>query len=495
MARQPKRRALLVSPLPPGHDDFTGRKVLILGVGVLGGGIGMAKYCAEHGADLRITDLRNADQLRPALKALEGIKAEYIWGRHRDEDIDWADIVVRNPGVPPHHRLLERARAQGKPVEMEIPYFIRNCPARLIAVTGTKGKTTTTMVLHRFLEASGRKVAVAGNMGESAMPLLDVLGPDDEVLLEVSSYQLEGLADRGGPVSIAVITNVEDDHLDRYGTLERYREVKAAIGRGQSDADWLVLPASDRALAELCEGYRSRKVYVHEVDAPAGSHDWTAGAANVDIHDQAVVWHAPDGRRTPIADMQGLKLLGAHNRVNVAFAAAAAHIAGRSSGQITGAMRSIVPVAHRLEPIGRAGHIEFINDSAASAPLAVVAALDALAGRRPVVITGGDDKAADYAMMITALADAEAPVVLLPGTATGRLRADMAAMGYKYPVLGALTMAEAVDRAFDLASCEPGAEVVLLSPGFSSHSVFINEFDRGNQFREGAERIIGRAAG
>jgi UDP-N-acetylmuramoylalanine--D-glutamate ligase len=473
------------------QDDFAGRKVLILGIGILGGGIGMARYCAEHGAELRITDMRRADQLEPALKALQGIKAEYIWGRHREEDIDWADIIVRNPGVPPNHRLLARAREQGKLIEMEIAYFIRNCPARLIAVTGTKGKTTTATILHHFLEASGRKVALAGNMGESAMPLLDTLTPDDEVLLEVSSYQLEGLMGRGGGcIDIAIITNVEDDHLDRYGTLESYRAVKASIGEGQSEADWLVLPGWDRALAELCERYPSRKVFVHKADSPAGPSDWADAAANVYIHDEAVWWHSPDGQATPIADMRCLRLLGTHNRVNVAFAAAAAYLAGRSPGQMTGAMQSIAPVAHRLEPVGKAGRIEFINDSAASAPLAVVAALEALAGRRPVVITGGDDKAADYSVMIAALQDAEAPVVLLPGSATGRLADDLAAMGYKYPVVAVTTMAEAVDRAFALASAEPGVQVVLLSPGFSSHSAFVNEFDRGNQFREGAERIF-----
>lgn len=479
-----------MSPLLSDDDDFSGRKVLILGIGILGGGIGMARYCAGHGAELRITDMRRAEQLQPALKALQGIAAEYILGRHRAEDIDWADIVVRNPGVPSINPLLARARSQGKRIEMEIPYFIRNCPARLIAVTGTKGKTTTTTVLHHFLEASGGKVALAGNMGESAIQLLDALRPGDEVLLEVSSYQLEGFAERGGgAINIAMITNVEDDHLDRYGTLERYRNVKASIGQGQADSDWLILPAWDRALAELCEQDPARKVYVHSCDTSAASYDWTLASINVEIRDETVWWHAPGGSRTLIADMHGLKLLGAHNRVNVAFAAAAGYAAGRSPDQMTGAVKSLAPVTHRLEPIGETGGIEFINDSAASAPLAVVAALEALTGKRPVVITGGDDKAADYSPMMAALQDAEAPVVLLPGSATARLRADLAAMGYKYPVVAAATMAEAVDRAFALATAEPGVQVVLLSPGFSSHSVFINEFDRGTQFRDGFERI------
>jgi UDP-N-acetylmuramoylalanine--D-glutamate ligase len=471
--------------------SFQGRKVLILGVGILGGGIGMARYCHDHGATLRITDLRGPNQLRLALEALSDIGAEFILGCHREEDIDWADIVIRNPGVPPDHPLLARAKAQGKPIEMEIAYFIRHCPAKLLAVTGTKGKTTTTTMLHQFLRASGTDVALAGNMGESAMLLLDRLKPEDEVLLEISSYQLEGLLDHAGSIDIAVITNVEDDHLDRYHSLANYREVKASIGKGQSSEEWLILPAWDRDLAQLCDQFPSRKVYVDKSDSSGRPYRWTQSAINVVVRDDEVLWSSPHEGETLIADLHGLSLLGSHNRVNAAFAAAAAHIAGRSSSQISGSVRSIVPVSHRLESIGKADGVEFINDSAASAPLAVVAALEALASRRPVVIAGGDDKAADRSLMLRALQHAEAPVILLPGSVTASLRADLAAMKYRYPVSVVANMAEAVEQAFRVANAEPGRDVVLLSPGFSSHSTFINEFDRGMQFRNAAERIIG----
>ncbi len=330
--------------------DFNGKKVLILGLGILGGGIGMARYCARHGATLRITDLRSVEHLRPALAALSDLEAEYVLGEHRAEDIDWADIVIRNPGVPPSHPLLRRASSQGKPIDMEMAYFIRHCPARMLVVTGTKGKTSTTSILYSFLRSSNPDVGLAGNMGESAIDLLDNLRASDEMLLEVSSYQLEGLLDHPAPVNIALITNVGDDHLDRYGSIASYRQVKASVGKGQTSEDWLILPGWDEALIELCAAYPSRKVLVH-----AAGHDGDsahAGPRSADVHliGEGVSWTGTDGKAQLIADLSELRLLGSHNRVNVAFAAAAAHIAGRSAAQITGAIGGLEPVAHRLQP-------------------------------------------------------------------------------------------------------------------------------------------------
>ena len=469
--------------------EFSGRKVLMLGIGILGGGIGMAQYCARHGATLRITDLRSPEHLQVAFSALSDIDPEYILGRHREEDIDWADIVIRNPGVPPDHPLLERARAQGKPVDMEMAFFIRNCPARLIAVTGTKGKTTTTTVLYEFLRTANPAIGLAGNMGTSAIDLLDGLSPADEVLLEVSSYQLEGLVADPGRISIALITNVDDDHLDRYGSLEAYRRVKASIGKAQASDDWLILPAWDGELMELCRPYPSRKAFVRAGPAdPAGAGS-AADGVQVTVADGKVHWHEPGEPARCIADLRGLRLLGSHNQLNVAFAAAAAHAAGRWPADVTSAVGSLQPVPHRLEPVASAGRVNFINDSAASAPLAVVAALEALAGRKAVVIAGGDDKSADTEPMLAALDKVQAPVVILPGTMQQHLMSALARRPYQYPVVEAASMSDAVRRAYDLAKADPAIEVVLLSPGFSSHSAFINEFDRGAQFREAAARI------
>jgi UDP-N-acetylmuramoylalanine--D-glutamate ligase len=470
---------------PP--SALAGRNVLIWGLGILGGGTGTARFCAAHGARLRITDLRSREVLAPALAELADIDAEYVLGTHREEDIRWADVVFRNPGVPPTHDLLRLAHELGTPVEMEIAYFARHCPARMYFVTGTKGKTTTTAMLHRFLSASGTDLPMAGNMGQAAMTLLDALSPDDEVLLEVSSQQLEGLADRGAPVRVAVITNVDDDHLDRYGTLSRYRRVKLAIAEGQGPDDWLILPAWDSVLAQEAAPYAAKKVYVCRPGS--GERTLPGASATVEIAADAVLWHGDGGSRE-IARLGELTLAGEHNRINLAFAAAAAYAAGREPSVITSAVAGIKPVRYRFEPVGSHGGVEFVNDSAASAPLAVVAALDALEGRRAVVIAGGVDKAADYATLARRLTEVSAMVVLLPGTATKRLREELDALDHRLTLVEAFSMPEAVESAWQFARTTPDVSVVLLSPGAASFGLFVNEFDRGAQFTACVDRLI-----
>jgi UDP-N-acetylmuramoylalanine--D-glutamate ligase len=468
--------------------ELRGKNVLVLGLGILNGGIGTALYCAEHGARLRITDIRPEAILRPALNALKQVEAEYILGRHREEDIHWADVVFRNPGVPPDHDLLRLAKSLGKYVEMEIAYFARHCPARMYFVTGTKGKTTTTTALHSFLCAEGKTVPVAGNMGEAAMPLLDSLGRADEVLVEVSSYQLEGLERRGAPIHVAVITNIGDDHLDRYGSVDRYRRVKLAVAEGQGPDDWLVIPGWDAVLAGACAEFAAKKVYVRRPGQPPVPEAEISPTAIVEVGVGTVVWRDAS-QETVIADLESLQLIGDHNRLNVALAAAAAFAGGRTPAAISSRVPLLRPVQHRLEVVGELGGVSFINDSAASAPVAAVAALEAMPGKRAVVLAGGQDKGADYSAMAAKIVAAGARVVLLPGSATEKLTKEFVAAGYREEQLHEHSMRDAVFTAWRVATGSYDADVILLSPGAASFGLFVNEFDRGDQFRTAFEEL------
>jgi UDP-N-acetylmuramoylalanine--D-glutamate ligase len=464
-----------------GSPSLAGRKVLILGLGVIGGGVAVARYFAEQGARLRITDLRSESLLAPALSALADVDAEFVLGEHRDEDIAWADVVLRNPGVPPSSPYLALARELGKPVWMELGYFVSHSPAPITAVTGTKGKTTTTSLLHQLLEADGTSVHLAGNMGVPAISLLSGLTPSDQVLLEISAQQLEALD--GWPVRVAVITNVEDDHLDRYGTLGAYRSVKASLALGQGPSDWTVLPGWDLELAELCAKAPSRKVFVHDPARPYVA-DSLEHAAVVSLTDQGVVWTGSDGDSVTLCSFEGFALLGRHNRVNLAFAAAAAYVNGRSQALIGGTVPTLRGVQHRLDPIATAGGVTYVNDTAATAPIAVASALEALgaASDRPLVlICGGVAKGSDFTPMLDAIEKAQADLVFLPGTGTDQLLAALRARGYARAMREAASMVEAVTFARDLAGAH-GASHVLLSPGCASFGLFINEFDRGEQF-------------
>lgn len=460
-------------------ESLAGRKVLILGLGVIGGGVAVARYFAEQGAELRITDLRSAELLAPALSALSDLDAEFVLGSHRAEDVEWADVVLRNPGVPPSSPYLSLARDLGKPVWMELGYFAEHCPARISAVTGTKGKTTTTSLLHQLLESDGSKVHLAGNMGVPAISLLDELTSSDHVLLEVSAQQLEALP--GWPVQVAVITNVDDDHLDRYGSLPAYRSVKAALALGQGPSDWTVLPAWDLDLAELCAKAPSRKIFVRDPDRPFA----VAGlehAAVVSLSSDGVVWTSADGEAVTLCGFEGFSLLGKHNRVNLAFAAAAAYINGRPASLVAGAVPGLRGVQHRLEPIATVAGVTYVNDTAATAPIAVASALEALAAQgRLVLICGGVAKGSDFTPMLDAIEKAQAALVFLPGTGTDQLLEALRTRGYARPMRAAASMPEAVTLARELAAAERAGHV-LLSPGCASFGLFVNEFDRGNQF-------------
>src|SRR5229473_6804463 len=221
--------------------DFQGKRVLIMGLGVNGSGIASARYAAQHGAITRVTDLRPAELLAPSIGALAGLPIEYVLGQHRDEDFLWAEIVIPVPGVKRNSPYLQIAREHGAAIELEIALFFQECPGRIIGITGTRGKTTTTTLIYEILHASGvpaglgRKVA-----GVETLSLLPQITPETLVVLELSSWQLEGLAPHAISPSVAVMTNVYPDHLDTYQDMQEYAEAKSNIFRHQHATDLAV---------------------------------------------------------------------------------------------------------------------------------------------------------------------------------------------------------------------------------------------------------------
>ena len=206
-------------PKPPSIDSpraLAGRRVVVMGLGLHGGGLGVAQFLRRHGASLVVTDLRDASQLAPSLEQLGTRGVRYVLGHHDLQDFRDAEIVVRNPAVPLDAPALAVARAAGARIEMELTMFLRWCHAsQVVAVTGTRGKTTTAAAVHAMLHAAGRPTRLAGNMGVSALTQLDVIQPDEVVVLEMSSWQTEGLAGAGVRASGAIVTNLLPDHLNR----------------------------------------------------------------------------------------------------------------------------------------------------------------------------------------------------------------------------------------------------------------------------------------
>lgn len=462
-----------------------GKRVLVMGLGVHGGGLGVARFLLEQGADVTITDLRTPEQLAPTLVQLEGLPLRFVLGEHREEDFRAADIVVRNPGVPRESRYLAVARAAGAAIEMEMTLFFRLCPGPIVGITGTKGKTTTTLLAGAIFREQYPDTVVAGNMRISALEQLPKIGPQTPVVLELSSWQLEGLGEAGLSPHFACFLNLSPDHLDRYGGMEEYAEAKAQIFLHQRPDDVVVLNADDPLVRSMAARAPAAVVWFrtpHEdVMGEQGAPD---GAATAMLwRGDELVWQQGDAAET-VCSKADLRLRGHHNQANVAAAAALAKSFGVETEHIRNAIQNFTGVPDRMEDVRTVDGVRYINDTTATAPAATIAAVQSL-DVPIVVIAGGADKQLAFEELAGVLATRAKAIVLLQGSATPKLQAALATatvgMGEPPAVVGPFdALAPAVEAARGLA--EPH-EAVLLSPGCASFGMFKNEFDRGEQFR------------
>lgn len=444
-----------------------------MGLGTRAGGVGVARYLAEAGAVVTVTDMRPEAELAASVGELDGLPIRFVLGRHDDADFTkaGADVVVRNPGVRRTSHYLQLARDSGVRVEMEMSLFLRACPAPTIGITGTKGKTTTATLCAELLCAWDQRTVLAGNMGISAVAHLAEIGPATPVVLELSSWQLEALAEHRLAPTIAVLTNISADHLDAYDGFDDYADTKRSIASHVSPDGWLVVNADDP------EAFRAANQTLACVvpfgmgdrDAPKGM--WVEG--------DELVWHW-QGRVARFRVPSRLPYLGDHQKSNAAAAAAAALLRGAPDEAVQTGLDRFGGVSNRMEVVAEIDGVTFINDSAATAPAAAMANLRGLAGHRVHLITGGHDKQADLTELADLFAAEAASIHLLRGTATPPLAALLEARG-RSAGPGHESMADAVRAAAREAS--PG-EIVLLSPGVASFGLFRDEFDRGQRFRD-----------
>jgi UDP-N-acetylmuramoylalanine--D-glutamate ligase len=446
-----------------------------MGLGTREGGVGVARYLAEQGALVTVTDLKSETELADPLRRLAGLPIRYVLGRHEERDFtpEGADLIVRNPTVRRSSKFLQLARATGVPIEMEMSLFLRACPAPVIGVTGTKGKTTTATLCAAMLRAWDERTVLAGNMGISAVGQLDRISPDTPVVLEISSWQLEALDEHGLSPHIAVLTNISEDHLDTYASFAEYADTKRSIARHQTPGDALVVNADDAEAWQAAALTRGRVV-------PFGACDRGGDGC----------WITNEGVRARFGEMDAVIPMpagwGEHRVANAAAAIAAAILRGASVEAVVAGLAAFPGVKDREEVVAEIDGVLFINDTAATAPAATVAALRSHAGRRIHLIAGGADKRLDLWPLARAAQEAGAVVYLLAGSATPRLGEMLAAV--QAPVYGPFdSMTAAVEAA--AAAARPG-EVVLLSPGCASFGLFRDEFERGERFRQAVRSLL-----
>ena len=434
--------------------------VLVLGLGRFAGGVETARFLVNEGAHVVVSDSAARSALEESAAAAEALGASLVFGAQTAALLQGTDLVVAGPAIPFGHVVLDAAQARGIPVTTEVNVVLSRVRAPVLAVTGTKGKSTTTTLLARMLEAAGFRVHLGGNLGRPLVAELDAIAPSDLVVLELSSFQLWWTRKIRRSPHVTVVTNLFADHIDRHGTLEAYAEAKRAALDFQGPHDVAVLPIDDPTVRRV--GYLE------------------AGRGNRALFGEGGAYRMEGTRLTGpegSADLAGFALWGEHNlRHALAAATAALQVPGVGWEAVrTGAM-GMRPLPHRLDPVAEVGGVLYVDDSNATTPQSTAKAVES-SPRPVVVLVGGKEKGVDVTPLIEAVA-ARARGAVTIGTSGPALRARLQG---RLPVVdGGPDLDHAVRAAARLA--RPG-DAVLLSPGFSSLDQHPSFAVRGERFR------------
>lgn len=439
-----------------------------MGLGLFGGGEGVARFLADRGAEVVVTDLRGEEELRESLAALAHTRLRFRLGRHEEEDFRNAGLVVANPSVPPDSPFLELARRKGVPIETEVSLFLKFCPRRVIGITGSNGKSTTTFLTGEMLKRASIPAWVGGNIGGSLLDHLEEIGSQDWLVMELSSFQLEYLGRMKWKPRIALLTNFTPNHLDRHGNLKNYEEAKRNIIRFQGEEDDFLYLWEDP----------TGKAWARE--APGKSLPFSAEEVLEEgaFPREGSLWIRLKGREERICPVSRVKLPGRFNLCNVLASALAARLAGAPSKAIGEAVEDFAGLEHRLEFVQSFNGVQYYNDSVSTTPESTTMALEAFPGPT-VLIAGGYDKGIPFDRMVEVIGKRAKGVILI-GQVAALLERKLSGEGV-LKVWRTQTLEEAVARAFQVAS--PG-DTVVLSPGCASFGMFRNYVERGRIFKD-----------
>jgi UDP-N-acetylmuramoylalanine--D-glutamate ligase len=482
--------------------DYSGIKVLVMGLGLHGGGLETARFLLKRGASLTVTDLRDEKTLLPAIEQLDTTCAEYsygkiryVLGRHEIEDFKNADIVVKNPAVRPDSPYLQAA----KKTETDISLFLKESPAKLFAVTGSKGKSSAASAISWILrKSSGGKTFLGGNITVSPLSFIDDLGNNDNVVLELSSFQLGDIkgkrAHNGNALLkpfVSILTAIMPDHLDRYVSMEEYIDDKKNIYRGQDSSCVTIAGDCPWGKSFLSETKARPLVYSRFSLGKTQSGGWLE---NENGYARFLNWEGI-AEETAWLVPQKLLVKGEHQKLNLLAAALAAYANGAGAENIRNALADFRGIEHRLELFHEADGMCFYNDSAATIPQAAAACIEALKSDHPLVlVTGGTDKNLDFSQLAQALAEAKA-VILLAGTGSEKLASLLNDAGIEYfGLFDDLDKAVicAIEKAENLKNFFGSSVNIALSPGCASFGMFLNEFDRGRKWKDAVLRLCRR---
>ncbi len=436
-------------------EFFKGKRVTVVGLGLLGKRLGDIAFLSECGADVTVTDLKSADALKPSLDKLKKYKnIKYTLGEHKLEDFENKDFILKGQGVPLDSIYIAHARKNGILIEMDEALFAKLAPqVKIVGITGTRGKSTTTILIYEILKKSGMRVHLGGNIkGTAALPLLKIVKPGDTVVLELSSWQLQGFAEDKISPQISVFTNFMPDHMNYYkDNLRAYFTDKSYIYKFQNAQDILILGPS-------------MKGKVKSVNSKI---------INANVKNIPKSWK--------------IKLRGAHNLENIACALEVARILKIPDKTIQKTVENFKAVSGRLELVKNIKGIEIYNDTNSCTPEATSVALKSLGGKNKniVLIMGGSDKNLDFKDLFKDIGKYIKALVLIPGNGTSRILPSLKKIK-SVKLYEEADLKSVVAKAYSLAK---KGDIILFSPAFTSFGMFNNEYDRGDKFMEIVKKL------
>jgi UDP-N-acetylmuramoylalanine--D-glutamate ligase len=441
------------------------KKVAILGFGIEGKDV--LGFLEEEEADITVFDSKDKRELD--LTGIDTNRIKFSLGPDYLKDgLASFDMIVRSPGV--YRYLPEIVDAEDKGVEITsaIKIFFENCPGKIIGVTGTKGKGTTSSLIYEILKKDEKDVHLSGNIGKPCLELLDVLDSDSWIVLELSSFQL---MDLNKSPDIAVVLNITVDHLDWHKDTEEYVSAKRNIVKFQKEEDFSVINADYEITKDFEELGQSQKYFFSKLDKVKGCF----------IRDGYIIL-STNGDEEIIGDVQKLLLKGSHNWENITAAVCASYLAGASLKSIIDVIFSFKGLEHRLELAGEVNEVKFYNDSFATGPQPTIAAINSFIEPETLIL-GGSDKGLDYSELGKTIAEKDnIQNIILIGQIRDQIAASFKGSSFKGKVfdMGISSMPEIVKKAHEIT---PQGGVVILSPAAASFDMFKNYKDRGNQFK------------
>jgi UDP-N-acetylmuramoylalanine--D-glutamate ligase len=449
----------------PGFD-LVGKRVLV--VGLARTGLVASLFAAGYGATVTATDIRSEEELAETASKLRAAGVRLELGEHNPKTFGEQDLIVVSPGVPGNLTALRAARAAGVPVWSEIELAWRFMRGKLVAITGSNGKTTTASLIAHILKTSGTSTLLGGNIGVPLLSLVESTTEATVTVAEISSFQLETI--EAFRPEIGVLLNLSPDHLDRHSSFEEYATAKMRLFENQLDRDVAVLNADDPEVTRRMPSCQRIFWFSRRKRVAQGAF----------LRDnQIMIRH--EGSELAVGQRDEIALRGEHNLENVLAACAASYLAGATPAGIASGIKTFHGVEHRLEPVGKIGGVEFYNDSKATNVDAALKAIEAFSGPL-IVILGGKDKGSPYAPLREPLRR-NARLVILIGEASQKIAADL---GDAAQLMQVGTLDRAVQAAIERAR---SGDVVLLAPACSSFDQFENYEQRGRAFKRLVEKF------